>query len=76
MIFATASLALWWLVNPDMYPTFPEPFWEWLGHIYAVTCCEEQANLELLVRLSLSFFVVSLLTFIVIFLWRIKSANK
>jgi hypothetical protein len=75
LIFATASLALWWLKNPDMYPTFPTPFWEWLGQLYGATCCEEQADLELLVRLSLSLLVVSLLTFIVLVLWRrIQSA--
>ena len=75
VVLATASLALWWLKNPDMYPTFPASFWEWLGQLYGATCCEEQADLELLVRLSLSFLVVSLSTFIVLVLWhRIQSA--
>lgn len=69
IVFATASLALWWLENPDMYPAFPESFWEWLDLFYGVACCEAQADLELLVRLMLSFFVISLLTFIILFLW-------
>jgi len=73
IVFATASLALWWLKNPNMYPAFPEPFWEWVDQIYGVACCEEQADLELLVRLSLSFLVISSLTFIILYLWhRIK----
>ena len=70
VLFATAGLALWWLKNPEMYPVFPESFWEGLSQFYGVTCCEEQADLELLVRLTLSFLVVSLSTFVIIILWR------
>jgi len=72
-IIATIALARWWLVNPESFPTLPEPLWEWLSKIYGATCCEEQADLEILVSLSLSFIVISLLTIFVVFLWhRIK----
>jgi hypothetical protein len=69
-IIATFVLARWWLINPDLFPTLPETLWERLSDAYGATCCEEQADLELLVSLSLSFVVVLSFTLLVLFLWR------
>ena len=70
LVVMTGMLALWWLEHPDTYPSFPDRFWEWLGQLYGAACCDEQADLELLLRLSLSFVVVSFLTFFALFFWR------
>lgn len=70
IVVGTLLLALGWLNYPAMYPDLPEPLWQWLRQLYGLTSCEDQADLELMVRLSLSFMVISLLTFVFLFLWR------
>ncbi len=70
VVLATVFLARWWLINPDMFPTLPESLWKWLSQLYGANCCEEQADLELFVSLGVSFFLISLLTFIALVLWR------
>jgi len=70
LIIATISLARWWLLNPESFPTLPEPLWEWLSKVYGATCCEDQADLEIFVSLGLSFIVISLFTIFVVLLWR------
>lgn len=62
LLFATFFLTRWWLAHPDLFPRLPEYLWDFLSTAYGATCCETQADLEILVVLAVSFFIVLLLT--------------
>jgi len=63
IVTATLITTRLWLTHPDSVPRFPESFWIWLIGIYGSQNGEELADLELLVTLSISFVLVSALTF-------------
>ena len=62
LLFATFFLTRWWLAHPDLFPRLPERLWNFLSTAYGAHCCESQADLEILVVLAVSFFIVCLLT--------------
>lgn len=62
LLFATFFLTRWWLAHPYLFPRLPERLWDFLATAYGADCCESQADLEILVVLAVSFFIVVLLT--------------
>lgn len=62
LLFATFFLTRWWFAHPDLFPRLPESLWDFLSAAYGAACCETQADLEILVVLAVSFFIVLSLT--------------
>ena len=69
IIGATLVLVYFWGNNPDMFPRPPEEFSIWLTSVFSVANGEELSDIELLYMLFLSFIFVSIVPFLMWFIW-------
>ena len=76
LLISSAALTRWWFMNPEYFFPLPATVWEWLGNLYGTRCCEEQADLELLVGFVAAFITVSLVTLAGVTLYRRASGAR
>lgn len=54
-----------WLTHPDHFPRLPDTFWIQLIDVFGSADGEDLANLELIVVLTMSFFLTLILTLLI-----------
>jgi hypothetical protein len=70
LILATLVLAHLALTHADVGPQVPQPFAIWLADAYGAQNAEDIGNLETLIVLGASFFIIALITAGIYLGWR------
>ena len=70
IIFATLALGRLWLVFPQTFPPLPQSVWALFERWASPECCEEAADLEVLVVLITAVLVVIAATSLGWLIWR------
>lgn len=65
---ASVLLSNWWQMNPDAPPNLPQYIWDWLVKIYDAKNADQGSDLVAIVGFLGSLVVVSLLTWLALFL--------
>ena len=66
----TFLLSRLWYANPDMFPKFPDSFWQVLDRLTGTRDVDQAADVELLVVVSLAFVATTACATIAIAVWR------
>lgn len=64
ILAATCLLTNWSMSHSGYFLPIPESIWAFFDRLYGATCCEDQANVEVLVKMVVFFILVSFITYI------------